>query len=483
MREEDKEYFQEPEFQETLRKYEEAIQERSSVYMDADDLTDIAEYYMVQEQEDKANEAISLAISMHPNAVDPQVFLARQQMFHNNLYEAQRICNEIEDQEDREVVFLRAELMIRNGLLNEAIEFLLNVYEEEKTNKGDLLYDIACIFLDYDYYDEAMLFATKLHEEYPSYAKVNDLLVDIKFSSGNFNEAIPYLNTILDNDPYNIKAWLTLAEANRAEEKYQEAIDNTEFVLAIEPENEKAIITKAHCFIHLNNFEVAHGIYQQYLDKHPDNASFLYLDGTCLACVEKFEESVIMLRKAIPLHHGEKAELMHIYLQLAYVESKLHNVDNALTALTKAKELTDEGVMIEYNLLVGEVLLDNDEKEKAENHFKLAIDESEDKRTTLLNIGITYGECQYYHDAIEILTALQELYPGEEGRVAVPYLAYCYYNTKDAENFLKNLKESVHVNKETTQFLFERHFPNISPEEYYLYAFNRIYGRFPEDWE
>lgn len=483
MREEDKEYFEEPEFLETLRKYEEAIQEGSSVYMDADDLTDIAEYYMVHEQEGKANKAISLAVDMHPEAIDPQVFLARQQMFHNNLKQAHLICDAIDDQEDREVVFLRAELMIREGKTGEAVEFLINTYEEQSQNRADFLYDVACIFLDYDSYDEAMTFASKLEQDFPSYPKLYDLLVDIKFSTGNFDEAIPYLNNILDNNPYNIRAWLTLAEANRAEEKFQEAIENTEFVLAIEPENEKALITKAHCFIHLNNFSAAHDIYQQYLKKHPNNASFLYLDGTCLACVEKFEESVIPLRKAIALHHGEQVELMHIYLQLAYVESKLHNVSQALEALSKAKELTNDDVMIEYNLLVGEVLLDNNQKEKAEDYFKLAIDESEDKRTTLLNIGITYGESQYYNEAIEILSALKELYPGDEGRVAIPYLAYCYFNTNETEKFLSNLKESVLISKETTQFLFERHFPNIAPEEYYLYAFHNIYGRFPEDWE
>lgn len=483
MREEEKQYFEEPEFRESLRKYEDAIQEGSSVYMDADDLTDIAEYYMIHEQEEKANHAIALAVAMHPEATDPQIFLARQQMFHNNLEQAHALCEAIADQEDREVIFLRAELMIRDNAKEKAAEYLLDVYEKATSDRANLLYDSTCIFIDYECYDEALHFANKLQRDFPEYHKALYLLSEIHTTLGNFKEAIPLLNTILDRDPYDIEAWNILAEANRAEENFQEAIDNTEYVLAIEPENKKALITKAHCLIHLNNFDEAHDIYTTYLQQHPQDVSFLYLDGACLACVERFDEAVVNLRKASGMENNDSVERMHIYLQLAYVESKLHNVNNALQALSKAKEFTNEDLQIEYNLLIGEVLLENGQKDEAEDHFKLAIDESEDKRGTLLNIGITYGESKYYEEAITILNAILELFPGEEGRIAIPYLAYCYFNTNDVVNYLKYLRESVSVSRETTQFLFERHFPNIAPEEYYTYAFHDIYNRFPEDWE
>ena len=103
MREEDLNYFEEPDFKRALEKYENALANNSSVYLDADELTDIAEYYMTKGQEDKADEAIQLALNLHPESVDPQIFLSRQQMFYGNMERAHEICDSILDQNDREV--------------------------------------------------------------------------------------------------------------------------------------------------------------------------------------------------------------------------------------------------------------------------------------------------------------------------------------------------------------------------------------------
>ena len=45
MREEDEAYFNDPEFKENLQKYEQADKNGEPIYMDAEDLTDIAECY------------------------------------------------------------------------------------------------------------------------------------------------------------------------------------------------------------------------------------------------------------------------------------------------------------------------------------------------------------------------------------------------------------------------------------------------------
>ena len=45
---EDLSYFQEEEFKKNLTLYEQMLQGGQSVYLEADELTDIAEYYLVQ---------------------------------------------------------------------------------------------------------------------------------------------------------------------------------------------------------------------------------------------------------------------------------------------------------------------------------------------------------------------------------------------------------------------------------------------------
>ena len=110
----DLKYFESEEFKALLETYESAHEAGSQAYMEADELTDIAEYYsMACHDDDRADEAISLALQLHPDAVDPQVFKARQAMLAGEIGTAEQMCNAIEDQQHREVYFLRAELLIR----------------------------------------------------------------------------------------------------------------------------------------------------------------------------------------------------------------------------------------------------------------------------------------------------------------------------------------------------------------------------------
>ena len=63
----DLKYFEEPEFKDILARYESARESGTNFYMGADELTDVAEYYsMVMHDEDRANEAIELALIHAP---------------------------------------------------------------------------------------------------------------------------------------------------------------------------------------------------------------------------------------------------------------------------------------------------------------------------------------------------------------------------------------------------------------------------------
>ena len=82
---EDLSYFQEEEFKKNLALYEQMLQGGQSVYLEADELTDIAEYYLVQNDTDKAMACIQYALNIHPGSIDPLIFLARQKMFNGDI--------------------------------------------------------------------------------------------------------------------------------------------------------------------------------------------------------------------------------------------------------------------------------------------------------------------------------------------------------------------------------------------------------------
>ncbi len=483
MRDEDFSYYEDKAFKRILQQYEEAKKAEEPVYLEADDLTDIAEYYMMHGQEEDADKAALLAMQLHPDSVDPQIFMARQHMFHDRMEEAHRICDNIIDQNDQEVLFLNAELMIREQRDEDAYEYLMKRYEQIEEERAYFLYDSADIFFDYALWDKAQTIAKRLQKEYPKFPKTNSLLADILVCQNKYEEAIPLLNQLIDDDPYNVTYWNMLAESQGATEQFAEAIDTAEYALTIERDNPRALLIKANCYFHLNMLQMAHDHYQQYLKAHQDDDTAMYLDAVCLSEMERYQEAHEMLLNANEVSGEMAQEQLHIYYQQAFLEGKLHLLTQALITLKKARNM-DDGKKGEqdYYTLLGQIYLENGKNEEAVQAFQNAIDVSEDRFYTLMQVGIAYEEQAMYQKATQILlTVMEQCEHPESVSETIPYLAICYYQLQDTENFLSFLKAAPGANRQTTKELFGTIYPNVEPEEYYLYAYHDVYGRYPEE--
>ena len=483
MHEEDWNYFHDPEFLDMLAQYETARGEGREPYMDADELTDIAEYYTAIHEEEKAGQAIDLALRLHPESVDPQVYLVRQQMFLDNMAEAHRLCDAIADQDDQEVRFLRAEMLIREQEVEQASRLLEETYDLVTEDRAGYLHDCVSVFMDYALWDVARQWVERLRREFPGYTEGRYLLADVLFAQGENCQAADELNRMLDSDPYNVDAWNLLAEVQAAQEQYREALDSCEYVLAVQENNRQAMLTKAHCLCHLYQMDQGHQLYQRILSETGPDDLVYYYDALALINMERFDEAAESLRLANEVGHGMSQEQGHIYLQQAYVESKLHHLDEALEAMEYAMAMAEGDVTYEHELLLGQIYLDANRVSEAQDYFQEALDKSEDKCHTLLLIGIAYGEAGMYRNAVSLLELALRFYGRPEAEPVIPYLAYCYFYLDDQENFLKYLKESAAVSRETTEHLFSDIFLNIAPEDYYYYAFRSINGRFPEEGE
>ena len=274
MREEDDEvYFNDPEFLEYLQTYEQARKDGEPIYMDAEELTDIAEFYMTQNRESEANEAISLALSLHPNSVDPLIFLARQQMFHDNLEKAIEIAHTIPDQQDKETIFLWMELLIRSDKPDEALQLIESQLDDLDEDKETFLYDAASIFIDYQYNEMADQLIKTLEEKYPQNNKLWKLKTDNFIENEEYDKAIELLQEYIDEHPYNFVAWKKLAEAHALNEEHLEALDCIEYCLAIKPNYKMALLQKSQSLVRLNHMDKAHQIYTELLKKEMADSS------------------------------------------------------------------------------------------------------------------------------------------------------------------------------------------------------------------
>ena len=108
-------YFDSEDFKEILRQYEESVKSGERIYMDGDDLTDIADYYNYHNRTAEADAAIALAIEFNPEAVGPMLYKARKAFKAKDFKTAEQYANKIQALDTFEATFLRAEILIANG--------------------------------------------------------------------------------------------------------------------------------------------------------------------------------------------------------------------------------------------------------------------------------------------------------------------------------------------------------------------------------
>lgn len=480
----DLKYFEESEFKDVLAKYETAREAGLPVYMDADDLTDIAEYYsFVCHDDEKANEAISFALQLHPEAVDPQIFKARQYMTKGDWEQAQYCCDAIEDQQNREVLFLQAELMIHAEHSDQAMNLLFNAAQEIEEDRDFFLYDSAYIFIDYRLFDWALIFANALEEMAADWYKTWQVQADVQLGLEHYRLALKYLDRMLDVDPFHLEAWNWSAEAYCGIADYEKAANSLEYALAIDPDNERALQLKAWLFLQQGNFSEAHKLYQKEIEKAPDNEQNWLYDSYCLLDEDRVDEALAAIEKAEELAEGLSPEQTTIYEQHAQVLSRKGRVEEAIRYLDKAEWESGSDVdPADFDLFRARICAENHRLDDTLSYIRKACEKADEEQQS--DIKYRAGQLFFEVDEFEMAKDIFEGLLADTGDVLDQaeyhaYLAYCAMALEDDQAALKHLQAAQGNAQERLKELFEEVFPNVQPTDYYHYYYYRVYGRWP----
>lgn len=323
-------YFQGKEFRASLAAYEHMLATGETTELDSETLTDIAEYYAMNMQDEEANRCIRYALSFYPDSVDPQIFLARQQMFYGNQEEAWRICNAIADQEDHEVVFLRAELFLHFQKSEEAFRLLLAYYREtDREEAPEHLYDSIVLCKDYGFGEKALEWVKILRNDFPDYLPAIALQAEIHNYRHEYQDAISLLEANIERMPYDSRAWLQLAEAHLWLEQHDEAIEAVDFALAINSEDAEGLIMRANILCDSSRMDEAHEYYVRFLHYFPNDERANFLDAQCLISMEQYRTAIGRLERLVSMPgcvaKGDYLSfLAYCHNELGHEEQSLH---------------------------------------------------------------------------------------------------------------------------------------------------------------
>jgi len=462
----DDSYLDEKERRDNIRKYEEALSRGESIYMDSDDLTDIAEHYYTHGEQQKAIETIDYALRLFPHSADLLVFRARIALLdENDIERAKEIVNEVDDTSELEYQYLIAEIMIVEKKPEEADEYLLALLEAmSDDDRADYILDVATIFADFNLYDLAEKWLSLSDEkDLPDYQELKGRIETVK---GNYSVGDDIFERLLDKNPYSNHLWNSLASSQMMQDRMSDAITSSEYSLAINPDDDEAIMNKANGLYYLMRFEEALDYYKRFSELRKNNYVGYMYQGNTLLNMGRPKEALEAYKKAEEYVPMDKDNIAELYQEMAFSLSALKRPDEAIAYLDRA-ECMKGGNSSEITVQKGYICLEQDDVQGAKKHFYDAITMSGYDPKVLLLIAISAYDCTYYHIASELFLSVIEA-NGDKEHDGYAYLAACYrYMGKDKE-FRKYLKKACELNPKEARLVLGAMFPSdIEAKDYY----------------
>ena len=434
-------YFEDPEFKDLLAKYEGMVESHTPTYFDAEELTDIAEYYASQGEEQKAEAAIDFALRLHPTNTDALVFKSRSLCIKGNLEEAYQVMNLIEDTSDREVKFLKADLLIEERRMEEA-ESIYRELAASEDESLEVLMDIFMTYMDTNQMEYAQKWLDKIEEKgfnERNSQKYRDALCDFCMTFGQPERATNAFQLSLDELPYSIPHWNGLAKCYLAQNEIEKAHEAVDFALAIDENHTEALEVKGFCHIQNENYEEALRIYRQLLPTSKVPGRIYALMVKCYLDMEMAVEAKAMcqewLKRCPKLTGFEKSEI-YSYISmccfnLQQPEEGMKYIDAAL-----GLEPSFRGAILQKGMLY----LQMRQNKEAEELFQKVLDISPDDEQSeiLYNVANSYFFLQMYPETIEWCEKIIRNYP-EEQMEALHLTACSYYSMFDIDQCLKHL--------------------------------------------
>lgn len=431
----DEDYYNSEDFQELLNSYEESVASGQPMFLDADDIVDLADYYTLNDEDDKAEAAIEHGLTLYPDDVLFNVFIARRALAAEDYEEARRVAERIGDKESPDYHYLLAEILIAQKQIDEADQYLRNIYKTVPPDEvQDYIKDVANLYIDYNVSDKA--YEWMLRSPGDNSDDFKELMARTLFGLGKYKDSQRLFNELIDSNPYSKHYWTALAAVQFMDEDYSASITSSEYAIAIDPDDPEGLMSKANGLLKLENYEEA---------------------------IETFEKIVKLVQ---PIHDDET--LVHVYQEMAYAYCSLGQIEQALAMIDKTDSLPCNHV--DMLIMRGHLYLSLQNIEKAEVFFKRAMIESDGDPDVVLRIIFSLYDNRYVNACYMLLKRLLASRAYRSYNRGYAYMVLCCYELGRDEECLLYLKKAVERNPSETQAVLSHLFPEGLPvEDYYKY--------------
>lgn len=463
----DEEYFKSEEFQQLLSSYENAQTSGNSLFLDADEFVDIADYYSMNGEADKADEAVERGLGLFPDDVLLNVFMTRKALNAGDYDEANRRADQIADKEAPDYHYLRAEILIAQGKIEDADRYLREYGKTVDTDEYlDFVKDVANLYIDYDVSRKAYEWMGQSVDDDSDDFK--ELMARTLFGLGKYKDSQRLFNELIDHNPFSTKYWTALASAQYMDEDYQGAVSSSEYAIAIDPQDPDGLLSKANGLMKLGNYEEAAEYFGRYYKCCPDDPVGPFNQGICLYNLQRSQEAVDLLSQSLALAEGDSDAIVQICQELAFAYSANGELDRALHALDRTDRLPCDHV--DMLVLRGHLLLGHNRIEDAEAVFRKAMMTSNGDPIVVLRIIVSLLDNQFVVAAYEMFQRFFNQLVAEDYPNGHAYMALCCLEYDKREECLEHLQKALELNPSETRSVLAQVFPDDLPlNQYYEY--------------
>lgn len=300
-------------------------------WMEVPDFLDILDHFEQTQQTVEAEICLRIALRMHPD--NAEILMRKVYRLKNDgrWHDAEALINQIADQDNLDVQFFLAEKALselRFFDANTIYENLIarekeNVAQEfgeqleEQTSLDDLYLEIAELFLDYGSEVFAKKFLQLLDKTSPLYPRVQLLESEILMRYGTPFYGIEQVEQVIDEDPYNVDAWVLRAELANDIKDYPKCLEAAEYALAISPKHPKALRMKAIAALGLEKWNTVLKVYKTYHDIEPNDYTMSLSVGEIYLNRNKIPQARAALQHAMKNCASDNPDKQRIALDLA----------------------------------------------------------------------------------------------------------------------------------------------------------------------
>jgi tetratricopeptide (TPR) repeat protein len=309
------------------------------LFFDSEEFEEIILHYLDMGKATLAKKALKLGLEQHPKSTGLKLVQVEMLVYDDKLDQAEKLLNELFAIEptNEEIFIQKANIYSKRDNHEKAVEFLQTalIYTEDYADVYNL------IGMEYLFMDNLELakenFIKCLEEDFEDQSALYNVVYCFEFLDQNL-EAIEYLKTYIDRNPYSEIAWHQSGRLYYGVKDYENAVRAFEFATYIDEEFLGAFMEKGKALERLKKYEEAIESYNRTIELDDPTSYALLRIGKCYEKLGNKVEALKYFNKTV--HEDPLLDKGWIAITDFYVRQK--NYQKALFYVNKALAIDDQ---------------------------------------------------------------------------------------------------------------------------------------------